>query len=277
MYTHCSLHLTACQQHICLATYVHAQLPSGATIPNTSIACHFSCSCPQTRGHPPSVSQTCPGPNSVATVPSVVVSLLTKFERSLRAEVNARLLALEGEILRLSTSLHKFEKQRPSHNSRTTSRQSPCPALRQDPVLGNQGAISTSATPRSIPSNADPHIVASRSNRSNSSLPFRIVWGTTRCCPSQVIKKVVCALLPRSMWDALTVKSSHQRRGSWWLWQYTLIAPMDVITNVDQAWHLLEPRTGWSLRTSLTTLSQHTLQPPVLQSQTCVSLSAAPQ
>lgn len=55
------------------------------------------------------------------------------------------------------------------------------------------------------------------------------------------------------------------------------IAPMDVITTVDQAWHLLEPRTGWSLRTSLTTSPQHTLRPPGLPSQTCDSLPAAPQ
>ena len=156
--------------------------------------------------------------------------------------MNVRILALEEDVL--STSLQKLEygnlpprwDRWPNWNWRSESQVS---------QQSSQAHLGHSRVPpTSRPSSS------TRRGLSNT-LPFRIVWGTPRSCSSQVIKKAICALLPNSLWELIEIKKSLRQRGSRWIWWYTIIAPNEVITMIDQVWHSLEAKTSWSLGSSL--------------------------
>ena len=203
---------------------------------------------------PPTSSQTSPVPPPAVglapTVPPELVSLLAKFENAIRAEMNVRILALEEEVLRLSTSFQKLEYGNlPSSRDRWSNRN-----WRLESQVPHQ-----SLQPHSrVPSISHPS-TSTRRGLSNT-LPFRIVWGTPRSCSSQVIKKAICALLPNSLWERFEIKKSLRQRGPRWIWWYTIIAPNEVITMIDQVWHSLEAKTSWSLRSSLANRSSSSHQ-----------------
>ena len=90
-----------------------------------------------------------------------------------------------------------------------------------------------------------------QTSQPTNSLPFRVIWGTPRSCSSQVVLKAICALLPDTARASVIVKGSFRRRGSQDLWWYTIMAPAEVMQQIEATWHILEAKTSWSLRPSL--------------------------
>ena len=60
-----------------------------------------------------------------------------------------------------------------------------------------------------------------------------------------------CALLPIAARASITVKRSFQQKGSRDIWWYTIMAPVEVMQQIEDTWHILEAKTSWSLRPSL--------------------------
>ena len=116
----------------------------------------------------------------------------------------------------------------------------------------------------------------SQKSHSNSAkvLPFRIIWGTRRNCSSQVIHKAICALIPKDDWSCVTVKGSSRQRGTRHMWWHTLIAPAEVMQRIDSTWHILEARSSWSLRPSLSS-SQISAQHGAISTDTRESAKVA--
>ena len=160
--------------------------------------------------------------------------MLAKMESLIMASVNARLLALEEQVSGLTHTVHMLrgkckDTSSSSHRSSTRSHRRPSHLYTSD---------------RTNP-------ISHQNSHSANSLPFRVVWGTPRSCSSQVVLKAICALLPESTRPTVTVKGSFRRRGSRVLWWYTIMAPAAVMQQIVDAWHILEARTSWSLRPSL--------------------------
>ena len=148
-----------------------------------------------------------------------VVAMLRRLESSIRMELNVRLLALEDKVEKLSQSLH--HKKIPTRSVNI---------------------------PRRSSSNIDSnHLRQSTSN----SLPYRVVWGTPNRCSSQVILKAISALLPTPDRPSVVVKRSTRRRGPNILWWFTIMAPQEIMQRIEAVWHILEAKTSWSLRSSL--------------------------
>ena len=174
---------------------------------------------------------------------SEVINLLKKLESSIRVSVNIRLLSLEEEVSKLSHTVQVLENQ--------------CQKLSSNGISRSHGKLHSHSRPppSSHSSSKAPNSRKVRSAHSNS-LPFRVVWGTSRSCSSQVVQKALCALLPRNTHDSITVKGSFRQRGSRSVWWYTIMAPTEVMQQIVDVWHILEAKTSWSLRSSLTTHSR---------------------
>ena len=170
---------------------------------------------------------------------SEVIKLFKKLESSIKVSVNARLLSLEEEVSKLSHTVHVLEGQCHKLSSSSISR------------LHGRHHNHSRPPPSSRVSHKAPASHKVHSTPSNS-LPFRVVWGTPRSCSSQVIRKALCALLPSSIQDSITVKGSFRQRGSRSVWWYTIMAPTEVMSQIVDVWHILEAKTSWSLRSSLT-------------------------
>ena len=165
-----------------------------------------------------------------------VATLLAQRESAIRADLNIRLLAIEDQISRLSQSLHTIKEScRPLQ---AFSYASAASGFRQH-------------YPNSHPSQQLHGISPTHDSRSASSLPFRVVWGTQRNCPPQVLWKAITALLPAAVHSAVGVRRSIRQRGSKWIWWFTVMAPPEVMHQIEDIWTTLETRSGWSLRASL--------------------------
>ena len=160
-----------------------------------------------------------------------VNAMFTKLESTIRASFNARLLALEEQVSELAQSVHMLKGRSkptpsPSRLNSTRSRRRPPPSSRALPP-------------------------SRQTSQSTNSRPFWVVWGTPRSCSSQVVLKAICALLPDAACASVIVKGSFRRRMSRDLWWYTIMAPVEVMQQIEATWHILEAKTSWSLRSSL--------------------------
>ena len=145
--------------------------------------------------------------------------MLRSLEYSIRMELNVHLVTLEDKVEKLSQSLHHKK------------------------ILAHSAHI-----PRRSSSNFDSnHLHQSTS----TSLTYRVVWGTPNRCSSQVILKAISALLPTPDRPSVVVKRSICRRGPNILWWFTIMAPQEIMQRIEAVWHILEAKTSWSLRSSL--------------------------
>ena len=167
-------------------------------------------------------------PHSAFVTKDEVDAMLHKQESSIRAELNVRLLALEEEVARLSQFRH--------HGKRVKGH--------------SQSSQPFSSSAASHYSHSQSSSTSLRRSVSNT-LPYRVVWGTSRGCSSQVIQKAVSALLPASDRNSVNVRRSVRHRGTKSLWWFTIMAPSEVIQRIEEVWHILEMKTSWSLRSSL--------------------------
>ena len=162
-------------------------------------------------------------------------NIISKLKSEIRMETQVRMLSLEAQVAELKQSVNNLTKK--------------CRELSQ------QAQPTSKASTQS-------HSVRSSNNESTrrhtNTLPFRVVWGTSRSCSSVVIQKALCALLPRDTWGSVSVKGSFRRRGSRHMWWHTIMAPDEVMRQIESVWHSLEGKTSWSLRTSL---SNHSRSP----------------
>ena len=170
-------------------------------------------------------------------------SLLSKLESSIRSELNVRLLSLEDQVAKLSQTVRTLRA-----NGSLVKDHNPTSGPPSDPFHHSR---SSSHHPRRIPS----HQSRKDSRLSSNSLPFHVIWGTSRSCSAQVILKAISALLTRS---AQSSKRSFRQRGSRLLWWFTIMAPAEVMLQIVSVWHILEAKTSWSLRESL---SRHSFSP----------------
>ena len=163
-----------------------------------------------------------------------VSSMLTKMESLIMASVNARLLALEEQVSGLTHTVHTLRER--CKDTYPSSQRSSTRSRRRPSFLHSSDKTNS---------------LSHQNSHSANSLPFRVVWGTPRSCSSQVVLKAICALLPDADRPSVTVKGSFRQRGSRVLWWYTIMAPIAVMQQIENAWYILEAKTSWSLRPSL--------------------------
>ena len=85
---------------------------------------------------------------------------------------------------------------------------------------------------------------------------FRIVWGTKFACPDDIVKNTITSKLPSESAPFVTIKKSVKLnsagRRKWW---FTIIAPPEILSMVDEGWDSLECPPHWRLLSKLSDLA----------------------